>query len=239
MSYTKRSLNLSHSQIQKLKSAIENETPISFSSYGKKGNVPVYLTKGQLKGLESNKPIKFSKKQLGYMKVQGGFIGSLIKLIGPAIKALAPVAKAVGPVVATGALSGAASYGANRLLRKAVDGKGFQLKPHTGGNVTIELTPCEINGLIKKKNGGFLPILASIAASLLPTLLGNGLSRPQINDAKNIITRVGRQTSKKKAQAELDKIAQKYGSGLLGKLFGLPGNKVPVLGDIPLLNVLF
>ena len=29
------------------------------------------------------------------------------------------------------------------------------------------------------------------------------------------------------------------GSGLLGKLFGLPGGKIPVLGDVPLIGGLF
>ena len=93
------------------------------------------------------------------MKTQGGFLGALFKLIGPAVKLIAPVAKTLAPAVATGALSGAASYGANKLLRKAIGderrgrgfylkpygGRGFHLKPYQGGNVTLELTPEEIN----------------------------------------------------------------------------------------------
>ena len=43
---------------------------------------------------------------------------ALFKLIGPAMKLMAPVAKTLAPAVATGALSGAASYGANKLLRR-------------------------------------------------------------------------------------------------------------------------
>ena len=35
-------------------------------------------------------------------------------------------------------------------------------------------------------------------------------------------------------------VSKKEGEGLLGKLFKLPGGKIPVLGDIPLIgNVLF
>jgi hypothetical protein len=35
-------------------------------------------------------------------------------------------------------------------------------------------------------------------------------------------------------------ISKKEGEGLLGKLFKLPGGKIPVLGDIPLIgNILF
>ena len=96
---------------------------------------------------------------LSYMKTQGGYLGALFKLIGPAVKLIAPVAETLAPAVATGALSGAASYGANKLLRKATGddnsvkrsgrgfylkpygGRGFELKPYRGGNVTVELTP--------------------------------------------------------------------------------------------------
>ena len=31
---------------------------------------------------------------------------------------------------------------------------------------------------------------------------------------------------------------EKFGKGLLGKLFKLPGNKIPILGDIPLIGKL-
>lgn len=252
MAYIKKHIQLSERQIARLRDAAENETAISFAKYGSKGIVPVYLTDGQIRAMEHNKPIKFSKKQMRYMKTQGGFLGALLKLLGPALKVIAPVARTLAPAVATGALSGAASYGANKLLRKATGddkrgrgfqlkpyGKGFKLGPYTGGNVSIELTPQDINGLLHKKEGGFLGMLASLAASLLPTLLGNGLSRDEVNKAKEIIGSVAHEKSKKKAQERLDMIAKKYGSGLLGKLFGLPGGKVPVLGDIPLLNVLF
>ncbi len=35
-------------------------------------------------------------------------------------------------------------------------------------------------------------------------------------------------------------VSKKDGKGLLGKLFKLPGNKIPVLGDIPLIgSILF
>ena len=181
-------------------------------------------------------------------------MGALFKLIGPALKAIAPAVKVAGPALTTGALTGAASYGVNKLLRKATGddkkgrgyrlkpyptGSGYQLKPYRGGNVTVELTPNDINGLMTKKTGGFLSLLASLAAGLLPTLLGNGLSKSKVATAKDIIHAVSSQKGKKKAQEKLNLMTEKYGKGLLGKLFNLPGNKVPVLGDIPLLNVLF
>lgn len=244
--YHKRSIGLSQCQLKKLATAIENGTPVSFTKYSPSGNVPVYLTKGQVDGLYMGKPLKFSKKQLSHMKTQGGFLGALFKLIGPAMKAIAPAVKVLAPAVATGALSAATTYGTNKLLRKAGGddkrGRGFHLEPYKGGNLTVELTPNEINGLMgttKKTTGGFLGVLASLAASLLPALLGSGLSRAEVATAKDVITSVGTQKGKKKAQEKLDQMTKKYGSGLLGKLFKLPGGKVPLLGDIPLLNILF
>lgn len=256
MSYTKKQIGLAQCQLKKLASAIDNGKPLTLTFYEPTGDVPVYLTKRQVEGLRTGKPISFSKRQLTYMKTQGGFLGALFKLIGPAMKAMAPVAKTLAPAVATGALSGAASYGANKLLRKATgddakrgkgfrlkpySGKGFRLKPYSGGDVSIVFTPKDINSFMMgdKKTGGFLPILASLAASLLPTLLGSGLSKSDVDTARNIMLSTATQGSKTKAQQNLNRITEKYGSGLFGKLFGLPGGKVPVLGDIPLLNILF
>lgn len=99
------------------------------------------------------------------------------------------------PILATGALCGAASYRVNRLLRKVIHNKGFELKPYSAS--CIKLTPYEINGLIEYKDGGLLPVLASIAAFILPMMLGNGLTRFEIFTAKDVITTVGRLMSKK------------------------------------------
>lgn len=178
MSNTKVNIGLTECQVKRLSKAVGSGEPLSFVKYSPSGNVPVYLTKGQLEGLHTGKPIKFSKKQLTYMKAEGGFLGALLKLIGPAMKVSAPIAKTVGPAVDTGALSRAANYGANKLLRKAAGddkrrgrglelnlypkGRGLELKPYRGGNITVELNPEEINGLISPKNtGGFLASLAA------------------------------------------------------------------------------
>lgn len=111
--------------------------------------------------LTKENPYDLVKIQLRYMRAQGGFLDTILKLIGPVVKAIAPVTKVVGPAMAMDALSGEGSYGANKLLRKAVGGKGFNLKPYGKGFrlkpytglITIKLTPREINGLIKKKKG--------------------------------------------------------------------------------------
>ena len=108
--YTKRNIGLTNCQVKRLPLADVNGTPVSFTKYSVTGNVPVYLTRGQLEGLTAGKPQKFSKKQLTHMKTQGGFFGGFFNLIGPAMKL---IAKTLGPAVAMVALLGAASYGAN------------------------------------------------------------------------------------------------------------------------------
>ena len=96
-----------------------------------------------------------------------------------------------------------------------------------------------ISSTKSKTTGGFLSLLAFLAASLLPTFLGSGLSKSEINTAKDAILSTASQGLRKKGSKRLEQMTQRYGSGLLGKLLGLPGNKVPVLGDIPFLNVPF
>ena len=241
-------------------SPIDNGTPVSFSKYSVTGSVPVYLTRGQLEGLRAGKPLKFSKKQLTYMETQGGFLGALFKLIGPAVKLMAPVAKTLGPAVATGALSGAARYDANKLLRKATGddnsagrrgrglelepyrGRGLELKPYRGGIVMVELTPNEINGLISstnsKKTGGFLSLLASLAASLLPTLLGEGLSKSEINTAKDVILSVALQKGKKGPTASRSSDSKVW-QQTAGKVVWPSWKQGASAGRYTLLNVLF
>ena len=249
--YHKQNIGLTLAQAKRLAQAVASGKPLTFTKYERTGDTPIYLTECQKNKLDG--PLRIGVKQLEHIRKQGGFLGSLLKLIGPALKVAGPAIKTIGkiagPAAATGAITAAANYGTRKALKgkrgrglQLKRGKGLRLKHYKGGNVTIELTltPEEVNALHDKKDGGFLGVLASLAASLLPTLLGNGLSSTEMTTAKDIIKRVGRhQLNKKNAQQELDLIAQKYGSGLLGKLFGLPGNKVPVLGDIPLLNVLF
>ena len=81
--YTKRNIGLTNCQVKRLPLADVNGTPVSFTKYSVTGNVPVYLTRGQLEGLTAGKPLKFSKKQLTHMKTQGGFLGAFFNLIGP------------------------------------------------------------------------------------------------------------------------------------------------------------
>ena len=66
---------------------------------------------------------------------------------------------------------------------------------------------------MKSQNGGFVgALLATLAGSVLPTII-KGLT---------------------------GKGLYRKGDGLIGNALGLPGGKVPILGDIPLLgNLLF
>ena len=248
--YNQGKIYLNKSQLERLQKHIESEEALGFTKYTDgEFEVPVFLTDGQVKNY-GMKPIRFSVKQIRALKKDGGFLGAIAKVLASIGTKLLPALEVAAPALATGALTGAASYGATKALDAATGnkkkGKGLYLhknskpiKPYTGGNITIELTPSEVNSLLEPKEGGFLPILASLAAGLLPTLLGSGLSSDEIKKAKKIILKPAMETDEKKAQQKLEELTEKYGQGLLGKLFKLPGNKIPVLGDIPILNMLF
>ena len=98
---------LSNSQLNKLKSAIKNETevvirisPNTIGDSNDKANFPheLLLTDGQVSSIHkafannSSADIKFSKTQLSKMIQSGGFLG---KLLGPLLKTGLPLIKDV------------------------------------------------------------------------------------------------------------------------------------------------
>ena len=105
--YNSLNVKLSNSQLNKLKSAIKNESEVvlrlSLNIIGNSDdetNFPhkLLLTERQVssirKSFENNSPanIKFSKTQLSKMIQSGGFLG---KLLGPLLKAGLPLIKNV------------------------------------------------------------------------------------------------------------------------------------------------
>ena len=136
MAYHKRSIGLSQAQAKRLAKAVKTGSPITFTKYDRKGNVPVYLTEAQVSRVSEGKPLNLGTRQLAHMKAQCGFLGALLKLIGLAAKVLAPAVNVAGPALATGALTGAANYGATKALKAASKGKhgrGLMLNPYKGG----------------------------------------------------------------------------------------------------------
>ena len=172
---------------------------------------------------------------------QGGFHGALLPVLGKVgAMALPWLTKAAAPL-ATGALSGLASWGVNKTLPKNASGlfsvprdkvdkciayKSYLTKKQkeqilqalqTGSGVQIQFT--------LKQRGGFLgTLLASIGVPmLLKALSGRGLQvDPMANRSTKSVYIPPRQKEKGK---------KKRGKGLLlGK--NSPFNGIPLLGDI-------
>ena len=171
---------------------------------------------------------------------QGGFLGALLPVLGKVgAMALPWLTKAAAPL-ATGALSGLASWGVNKTLKsgsglfsvpqdkvdKLIAYKSYLTKKQkeqilqalqTGSGVQIQLTP--------KQRGGFLGTLpASIGVPmLLKALSGWGLQvHPMANRNTKSVYIPPHQKGKGK---------KKRGKGLLlGK--NSPFNGIPIIGDI-------
>ena len=200
--YSPYGVKLSRGQMDKLSKAYANKSPITLrlEKSDLKGNDELMLTKTQIKRIQKamkmNKgvDIKISKSQIRKVARHGGSLwSSLAGIASKALPMVMPLAKkAIGPL-ATGALSGLASLGINKLFGSGQTG-GFlipdskvkqliQYKDHltakqkqdilnalqTGSGVHIKPT--------KKQMGtGIGTILASIGIPMVLDLLrGKGL----------------------------------------------------------------
>ena len=115
--YNSLNVKLSNSQLNKLKSAIKNETDVVLRlSSGMVGNSNdntnfphILLLTDICKAFANNlsTDVKFSKTQLLKMSQSGGFLGNLLsKLAGPLMKVAMPLAKNVfAPLGLTAAMS--------------------------------------------------------------------------------------------------------------------------------------
>ena len=205
--YNSFNIKLSNSQLNKLKSAIKNETDVVLRiSSGMVGNSndntnfphKLLLTDRQVANIRKtfandlSTDVKFSKTQLFKMSQSGGFLGNLLsKLAGPLMKVAMPLAKNVlAPLRLTAAMS-------------AIDGS-IKKKMLGSGTITLIISNDEMNDIIKivkslensgvllkgisetiqheakEQRGGFLSmLLGTLGASLLGNLLtgGKGVTR--------------------------------------------------------------
>ena len=205
--YNSLNVKLPNSQLNKLKSAIKNETDVVLIiSSGMVGNSndntnfphKLLLTDRQVANIRNafannlSTNVKFSKAQSLKMSQSGGFLGNLIsKLAGPLMKVAMPLAKNVlAPLGLTDAMS-------------AIEGS-IKKKMLGSGTTTLIILNNEINDIIKivkslensgvllkgvsetiqheakKQRGGFLSmLLGTLVASLLGNLLtgGKGVTR--------------------------------------------------------------
>ena len=202
-SYHSHGVKLSQGQKQKLAKALRNNSAITIRLSHDELNGPdqLMLTKTQINRLRKSmengtgSDIKISKTQIQKAVKMGGSLWSSLFSLGartlPAVTSLA--SKAAGPL-ATGALSGLASLGVDKIFGKGKQVGGFLIPQnkvdqlikykdwltneqkkqivnaiHTGGQIVIKPT--------KSQSGGFLgTLLASIGVPLLlNALTGKGL----------------------------------------------------------------
>ena len=202
MSYVKYGVKLSAGQKEKLAKALSNKSAITIrlTKSDLTGNDELMLTRTQLKRIQKamkNKTgvdLKISKTQIRHLVQEGGSLWSSLLTLGA--KALPFATKAVSkalPALATGALSGLASLGVDKIFGKGQSG-GFLIPQdkinqlikhkdlltkkqkeqivtalHTGGQLVVKPT--------KTQSGGFLgALLASIGVPMLiNALTGKGL----------------------------------------------------------------
>ena len=199
--YSKVNTKLTDTQLQKLKTAVENKTGKTLMGLkmfdGNDLPHELLLTTRQRTKLRNafnnnmSTDLKLSKAQISKIIQSGGFLGSLLsKLAGPLMKVAIPLAKNVlAPLGITAATS-------------AIDA-GIQKKMHGSGATTLIISNVEMNDIMKivqalkdsnillkgvtkviesetkEQKGEFLNILfGSLGASLLGNLLSaKGIAR--------------------------------------------------------------
>ena len=206
-------VSLSKGQLEKLSRAYNNNSAITIRLARSELSGPreLMLTKTQINKLKkamnqgTGSNIKISKTQIRKAVRQGGSLwGSLISLGSKLIPMAMPLAKKAIAPLATGALSGLASLGVDKIFGKGQRG-GFLIPQdkiaqliaykhllstgqkkqilealQSGGQLVIKPTQKQING-------GFLGALASIgipiAIELASKLLGKGLQADRTGSA--------------------------------------------------------
>ena len=133
--YIQRKLRLSDGQVRNLARAAGKGEGLKLHLSAAQltagaGGIPVSLTatqdKSRVSAVNAGKGVnlEFSPTQIASMKREGGFLGALLPL-------LARIAPALLKPLGIGALTGAAGFGAQGLLRK-VTGQGLRLGPSSG-----------------------------------------------------------------------------------------------------------
>ena len=202
--YNSLNAKLSNSQLNKLKSSIENENDLvlrissnTVSNSNDNTNFPheLLLTNRQVANIRkalanhSSIDIKLSKTQLSKMIQSGGFLGNLLgKLAGPLMKVAMPLAKNVlAPLGLSAAMSAI-----DGSIKKKMLGSGATTLPISNDEMddilkivkSLENSGVLLKGVsetiqheAKEQRGGFIGMLfGTLGASLLGDVLSKGLS---------------------------------------------------------------
>lgn len=183
---------LTQNQINKLQKAKQTgaEVTLELSPSQIGGQHDLYLTNRQLNKLERGAArIKFSKTQVKAQK--GGFLGALAGLATKILPKVLPILGTLGLSAASGAISGATHKAAGGGIKRAGGTIPLHFNKGDISDIIKVVDALESNGMtpsgsceecmvsIQKQEGGFIgALLATLAGSLLPSLLGGkGLAR--------------------------------------------------------------
>ena len=232
--YNRLNVKLSNSQLNKLKSAIKNETDVllrlSSNMVGNSGDNNNFPQVANIRKAFANylsTDIKFSKAQLSKMIQSGGFLG---KLLGPLLKTglplmksvIKPLAKIVLIPLGLTAAASAADAGIHRkILGSGSDHNNTILiisndemddilkivKSLEDSGVLLKGVSETIQNESKEQRGGFLSmLLGTLGASLLGDIVSKGLSDKGVIRAVEGTIRAG-EGSKKSLLKNFDSTA--------------------------------
>ena len=159
MSYQSYSVSLTEGQKENLARTYKNRSPITIRLTNEqlRGNFLLLLTKTQINRInrsiadKTGVDINISKEQISAQSKNGGFLDALAsflaKTVLPTVAKIAP--KAVAPL-ATGALSGLASTGVNKILGNGVT-IPLTKQQETVNRIGSYLTNAQINKMLKNQ----------------------------------------------------------------------------------------
>ena len=195
--YNSLNVKLSNSQLNKFKSAIQNETEVvlRLSSNMTGDNETKFPHKSQLTNRQvsnlckafvnhSSADIKLSKTQLSKMIQSGGFLGSLLKTGLPLIKhVIKPLAKSVLIPLGLTAAASATDAGIHKkyliISNNQIDDIIKIVKSLEDSGLLLKGVTETVQNEVKEQKRGFLSmLLGTLGASLLGNLLtGRGIYR--------------------------------------------------------------
>ena len=178
-------VRLSEGQMEKLSRAYVNKSPITLrlENSDLAGNDEVMLTKTQIKRIQKAKrmnkgvDIKISKSQIRYVVKHGGSLWTtLAGLSSKVLPMVVPLAKKAAVPLATGALSGLASLGVNKLF----GGEGLQVDSRRSRrSLPVHVPDTSI------KDGGAFQIPNNMLQNLMN--IAHLLNKKQLSDVMNAI----------------------------------------------------
>ena len=206
---------LTEGQKKKLISAKKNGKSITININNNMGPDVLLLTQTQLKRLQKKIPARITLSETQMSNQTGGFLSAILPFV---TKTILPALGTLGLSAASGAISGATNK-ATRGGGVFRTGDGIfpvMMDKKSVKKVLETVEKLENIGLIEKGSlDRSMKEIKEQKGGFIGTLLA-GL-----------------------AGSLLPALFGQGGSGLLGRALGLPNNKIPILGDIPIIGNIF